>query len=615
MPGNAVARCSPPARSRRGPHQIVCQEMHAMQPTLVVLALLTLTGLSAALTRMLPLRFPLPLAQIAAGAVASLLGFNLPLSSDLFLMLLIPPLLFLDAYRTPMREAGELRSIILSLALGLVVFTAVFGGYFLHWIMPAIPLAAAMALASALSPTDAVSVGSMMASAQAPARIVQILSGEALLNDASGLVCFKFAVAAATTGLFSLKAASSNFVYVSVGGILLGAAIAWLFCRTESLLLRRGYDDPPSHILLSLMLPFLIYLAAESIDCSGILAAVSGGMTVRMTGVMSETQIETRLKATMLWDMVGSTFNGLVFVVFGMQLPHLVMESSQVVQSQGFSPWVLPLTIVMLQVAMSVLRAVWIVLTGGVRTLVGKVTHHTELMPPWQSVLALTLAGTRGAVTLAAIMSLPSETDLPSRTVMVVLAAGVIILSLLLATFALPRSLRLLPRHEGETPQQRELAETRIALTRSAIAALQAEQARRPPDAARGNDAVTLLMGEYSARLRRLDTSSADPDGSRETSVRHKREEIALRLRILRLQRQVLQTLLHDRSINDVTERALSRQLDYQEQELLLESNDLPRLPGPEQHQINADAVAAVTETVPRMASAQDGKPAPAQTS
>ncbi|NHO32613.1 Na+/H+ antiporter [Acetobacter fallax] len=550
-----------------------------MTPTLIAITLLLVTGLTGALARLLPLAIPLPLLQIAAGTVASVAGFSLPLSSELFLLLLIPPLLFLDAYRIPMREAGELRGIIFSLALGLVVFSAVSGGYFVHWIMPAIPLAAAIALASALSPTDAVSVGSMLSGGKTPARIVQILNGEALLNDASGLVCFKFAVAAATTGLFSLKAASSNFVYVSFGGVLLGAAIAWAFCRLEIWLIRRGYDDPPSHILLSLMLPYVICLTAESVNCSGILAAVAGGMTVRLSGVMSDTQIETRLKATMLWDMVGSTFNGLVFVVLGLQLPQLVAEASQVVRSEGLSPWVLPLTILAIQIVLSVLRAVWITVTGVVRCVVGRLRHRSEMMPSWRGVLVLTLAGTRGAVTLAAIISLPAESDLPGRTVLVVLATGVIITSLVSAAFGLPQVLHLLPQNEGETPAQRELMETRIALTRSAIAALQAEQARRQPDASRSNDAVSLLMTEFTDRLRRLDARAADPDGKRATSVRQKREEVALRLRVLRLQRQVLRSLLSDRVINDVTERAIGRQLDVQEQDLLIEAGDIPRLP------------------------------------
>ncbi|MBV1836166.1 Na+/H+ antiporter [Acetobacter estunensis] len=548
-----------------------------MYPTLIAMTLLTMTALSAIVGRVLPRIVPLPLIQIAAGMIASLLGFHLPLSSELFLLLLIPPLLFMDAYSIPLREFGELRTIILSLAIGLVVFSTIGGGYAAHWIMPAITPAAGMALAGALSPTDAVSVGSILATSQAPARIVQILTGEALLNDASGLVCFRVAVAAATTGLFSLKAASSNFVYVAVGGLIVGITLGWLFAQIELRFIRRGYDDAPSHILMSLMMPYLIYLAAEEIECSGILAAVAGGITIRISGVMSETRIETRLRASMTWEEVGFTLNGLVFVVLGLQLPQQIGEAVDIVKSEGLSPWLLLLTILGLQAALCVLRAVWITANATILHFIGRFTHRAQAMPSWRGVLVLTLAGTRGAVTLAAIVSLPPENEFPGRTVLVVLATGVIVVSLLMATFLLPSVLRLLPQQEGETPAQHELNETRIALTRSAIAALQAEQARRPPNAARGNDAVTLLMAEYTDRLRRLDTSAADPDGSRMASVKNKREEIALRLRILRLQRRVLNSLLNDNSINDVTERTIGRQLDFQEQELLMEAADLPR--------------------------------------
>lgn len=552
-----------------------------MEVALTVLALLVMTALSGLLGRLLPFRIPLPLLQIAAGSAVSFLGFSVPLSSELFLLLLMPPLLFIDAYRIPMREFGELRTTILSLAVGLVIFSTVAGGYAVHWIMPAILPAAGMALAAALSPTDAVSVNSFLATAKAPARLTQVLNGEALLNDASGLVCFKFAVAAATTGLFSLKAASSNFVYVSFGGVLIGAGLGWLFARIELMALKRGYDDSSNHILFSLLLPYIIYLIADSIGCSGILASVAAGISIRLTGVMSETQLDTRLRATTLWDQFYATLNGLVFIMLGQQLPGQVTQASHIIQSAGLTPWVLPLAIIGIQCAMSLLRAFWMASNGLVFHVVGKLIHRPQVIPSWRNVLVMTLAGARGAVTLAAIISLPPENDMPERTVMVVLATGVIITSLLLTTFGLPRALALLPRNDGETPAQRELLETRITLLHSAISALQAEQARLPPDANRTNDTVSLLMTEFNERLRRLDPTLDDGEGKRSGNVQRKRDELMLRLRIVRLQRRVLHSLLTDRNINDLTERAIGRQLDVREQEFLMELNDLPQLPEP----------------------------------
>lgn len=168
--------------------------MHAV---FLTLALLTVTGISSLISRVGRIPVPLPLIQIGVGAMAALAGLNIGFDPDMFLLLFIPPLLYADAYRMPMREFGELRNIIVMMALGLVVFTTLVCGYFIHWLIPPIMLPAAFALAAVMSPTDAVSVGSMIEGGRAPARVVHILHGEALLNDASGLVCFKFAVAAA----------------------------------------------------------------------------------------------------------------------------------------------------------------------------------------------------------------------------------------------------------------------------------------------------------------------------------------------------------------------------------------------------------------------------------
>lgn len=161
----------------------------------------------------LPHSAPLPLIQIAIGSLTALGGLQVGFDPDIFLLLFIPPLLFADAYRMPMREFGELRNVIIFLALGLVVFTTIGCGYFIHWLIPPIILPAAFALAAVLSPTDAVSVGSMIEGGKAPARVVHILHGEALLNDASGLVCFKFAVVAAMTGIFSFPARAGGIFH------------------------------------------------------------------------------------------------------------------------------------------------------------------------------------------------------------------------------------------------------------------------------------------------------------------------------------------------------------------------------------------------------------------
>lgn len=567
--------------ARRPVHQE--RSFTPMDETLLALSLLTITGLTGIGARMLNLHIPMPLLQIAAGATAALAGLRVGLDNNLFLLLFIAPLLFVDAYRIPMREFGELRHIIAAMAIGLVLLSTLAGGYFLHWLLPTVSLAAAFALAGALSPTDAISVSGILRGGRVPPRLLYLLGGEALLNDASGLVCFKFAVAAATTGLFSLKAASANFVWVAAGGVLTGIAIGLLGSKLETYLLRRGYDDPPSHALLALMIPFAVYLAAEYIETSGILAVVAGGMTIRLSGVMNETQIETRMRATAIWDMVSFTLNGLVFLLLGLQLPHLLHEAKRILRSSGdLSLWSVLLAILGLQAVMTLIRLFWVTGSASLRQVVAHFRHRACVLPSWGEKLIMALAGTRGTITLAAILTLPSATDFPQRDLLITLAAGVIISSLLVASLLLPLALRLLPAPSQMSTPQQELDDTRLALVDTALAVLKNETAKSQADPTSSTDspelahAVPLLLQEFQELHQTLDGKQPDPGSTRDLSVRNRRAEVAIRLRIIRAQRKTLRDLLHDRNINDETERVLGRQLDVHEQELINEAAALP---------------------------------------
>ena len=218
-----------------------------MQTAYTVLILLMLVGVSRLVARLIPL--PLPLLQIAAGALLAwpTLGLHVALDPELFLFLFLPPLLFSDGWRMPKRELWRFRGPILTLAVGLVLFTVVGAGFFIHWLIPTIPLPVAFALAAVLSPTDAVAV-SAIAQDRLPAPIMHMLQGEALMNDASGLVTFKFALAAAVTGVFSLASASLTFVLVACGGLAIGVALSWLVGRLRGWMIARGWDDPATQI-------------------------------------------------------------------------------------------------------------------------------------------------------------------------------------------------------------------------------------------------------------------------------------------------------------------------------------------------------------------------------
>ena len=208
--------------------------MHLIETVLLLLLAVVVSGSIAKITRI-----ALPLVQIALGAtIAGVFGQGVTLDPHLFFVLFLPPLLFLDGWRIPKDGLFRDRRVVLQLALGLVVFTVVGIGLLIHWMIPAMPLAVAFALAAILSPTDPVAVSSIAARSPIPKRVMHILEGESLLNDASGLVCFRFAVAAAMTGTFSLVSASLTFLWLAAAGIAVGAALTLGINRGHALVSR-----------------------------------------------------------------------------------------------------------------------------------------------------------------------------------------------------------------------------------------------------------------------------------------------------------------------------------------------------------------------------------------
>lgn len=254
-----------------------------METFLVVLVLLGLIAISNIINRFIPF-VPIPLIQIGLGVMVVLmpLGIHMTLEPELFFVLFIAPLLFNDGKRTPRNELWNLRGPILMLALGLVFATVLIAGYSINWMIPTIPLAAAFALAAILSPTDAVAVSAIAGRVHLPKSIHRILEGESLMNDASGLVAFNFAIAAAVTGMFSLPKASISFVIIAAGGLIVGALLAFLLIRLSVIIRRLGMEDITVHVLLQILTPFIIYLISEEIGVSGILAVVAGGLFMRL---------------------------------------------------------------------------------------------------------------------------------------------------------------------------------------------------------------------------------------------------------------------------------------------------------------------------------------------
>jgi CPA1 family monovalent cation:H+ antiporter len=538
-----------------------------MESVEVVLAMLLAVVASGWIGRMLPFGVPLPLIQIALGAVISgVFRHGVALDPDIFFLLFLPPLLFLDGWRIPKVGLFRDKGTIIELALGLVLFTVLGAGYLMHWLIPALPLPVAFALAAIVAPTDPVAVSAITSRIPVPPRLMHIIEGESLLNDASGLVCFRFAVTAAVTGSFSPAKAGLTFLWVALAGIAAGVLVTWLVTRTHGILLRRFGEDEGMPILVNLLTPFGAYLAAEHLQASGILAAVAAGVTMSYVELSGSATPSTRIRRNVVWDALQFALNGVMFVLLGEQLPDIARGALHPPGGEPFDPWWLTGNALALSLGLVLLRFVWVWVSLRLTILNQRRLGQQVFKPRLRLILATSFAGVRGALTMAGVMTLPlalaDGTPFPGRQLAILLASAVIVVSLLLASVMLPRLLRGLevpPEPEAEQEEDR----ARQAAVEAAVEAV--EQAGRThqgqPDAELHANAYSTVAGLYRNRLRTIrQNEGGGPDAQAARDA-----EREYRLTALRAERDTILRLGRKREISDETARKLLREIDLVE--------------------------------------------------
>ncbi|KHA64675.1 sodium:proton antiporter [Sphingomonas sp. Ant20] len=532
--------------------------------------LLLAVVLSGSISRMLPVPVPTPLVQIMLGAVIGMsTSYRVALDPELFLLLFLPPLLFLDGWRIPKDELLKDISTVVELALGLVLITVIGMGLFIHWMIPAMPLAVAFALAAVVSPTDPIAVSAIAARVPIPKRMMHILEGESLLNDASGLVCLRFAIAAALTGSFSPSSAAINFVWVAGAGIVVGVGLTLAVTRAKAWVSRRFGEESGSQILVSLLIPFGSYLLAEHLHASGILAAVAAGVTMTYAEISRQALPNTRMRRNSVWDTIQFALNGIIFVLLGEQLPAILAGARTTVKMTGHDStgW-LAAYVLAIVAGLAALRFVWVWVSLRLTLLRRRyrdgVTVHS---PDWRVVAAMSLAGVRGAITLAGVLTIPLVLDdgtaFPARDLAIFLAAGVIIVSLVLASVGLPILLNGLTM----PPEPSLLAEedaARVAAAEAAIRAVERSQhelAERMGDGDFYAAAGGRVMDIYRDRI---DSRSGSAKASAAARVQD-RIERDFKLVALQAERSTIVDLARDRRIGSATIRKLVRELDLVE--------------------------------------------------
>lgn len=532
------------------------------------LAMLAAVLVSGGIVRVFPL--PLPLVQIALGFfIAAVSDEGTGLHPDVFFLLFLPPLLFLDGWRIPKEGLLRDRVAILQLAFGLVLLSVLGMGYFIHWMIPSMPLTVAFALAAIISPTDPVAVSALTRRSPIPKRALLVLEGESLFNDASGLLAFRFAVAATATGTFSLTSAFGSFLWMAIAGVAIGAGAIQLIVAFRNWFIRRFGEEPGSEILLSLLAPFAAYFLAEYAQASGILAAVAAGLAMSYEELSGKALALTRIRREVVWDLVYFALNGVMFVLLGEQLPHILDGAVFVVKEAGHRDvsW-LAVYPVVICVVLAAIRFLWVFFSLKVNRRFS--THHEPNRPPitMRLLLVLSLAGVRGTITLAGVMTLPlflpNGANFPARDLAIFLAAMVIIISLVAASVGLPLVLR------GQTPmvetryREQEAMAKGVARDAALKSVGQVLNQLIASDADQNTSLYTEVATQVLADLQQ-DDQNWEEGADRAAFDLQRATERKMRLAAIDASRRAIYQLARTHRISDQMAREFVRQLDLQE--------------------------------------------------
>ena len=508
---------------------------------LSIMIMLAAIGFSNIVNHILPV-IPVPLIQIALGVVIAVIpgGMNIPLEPDLFFVLFIAPLLFNDGRNVSRATLWDLRKQIVLLALGLVFLTVFVIGYLTHWLIPFIPLSAAFALAAVLSPTDIVAVSAILSRVSMPKSIINLLEGEGLMNDASGLVAFNFAVTATVTGIFSLADASLSFFMVAIGGFVGGTVLAFFIIRLRIFIRRLGMEDVTIHMLIQILTPFIIFLVIEHLHFSGILAVVTAGIVhaIERDHEQSPT-LQLRVVSKSTWTVLVYVLNGLVFVLLGLQIPDI---ASEIFSDSKFNNMEVIIYTLIITLSLFLLRFIWIYLW---QLNPWRDKKSQVIKPDIRTIGIITVSGVRGSVTLAAAFSIPlvlADGGLfPGRSLIIFIAAGVILMTLVVASILLPMLTRTeeditkIDREEMERKAMIQTQEAAIRITREAM-----------NDENRG--VVLDILSAYNRTLHQLKYENTEVN-----SYNSKELQTEIRMKALVAESEYLEKLIEENRIDKET--------------------------------------------------------------
>ncbi len=516
----------------------------------IVLGLLVAVGVLVVVARRIDV--PYPILLVIGGLLLGLIP-GLPaieLRPELVLLLFLPPLLYWESLNTSFRDfLANLRSISL-LAIGLVIATTCTVAVTAHTVV-GLSWPTAFVLGAIVSPTDTVAAAAIAQRLALPRRLNTVLSGESLVNDATALVVYATAVATVTEGSFSLLNAGLEFFKASIGGVLLGLAVAWCIFQ-----IRRYLHDPPVENTLSLLSGFAAYIPATALGLSGVLSVLAMGIYLGRKGPTIVSS-QTRVQAEQIWQIVVFLLNGLIFILIGLQL------NSVLTQLKATSITTLLLDALVISVTVIVTRMIWVFPGTYVPRFLSRRIREKDPYPSWRSTVIVGWTGMRGGVSLATALALPlavhGKAPFPNRDIIIFLTFSVILATLVLQGLTLPQLIRRL-RLPTDDSAEREEAKARLKAARSALARLDELSTEEWVEQEMVDD-LRLHFSDQDRRFTARYHGTEDGADQEHRATAYQR----LKMELISAERHTIIDLRNQGIINDEVMRKIQHDLDLEE--------------------------------------------------
>lgn len=522
---------------------------------LLILGLLFAMSLLYMLSQKLRVSYPI---FLVLGGL--LIGFipgipRIALDPQIAFLIFLPPLLYEAAWFTSWYEFWKWKRPIALLAFGLVFLTSLAVAVFSTWLIPGFTLALGFLLGGIISPPDAVAAQSVLKGLKIPKRLTTILEGESLVNDASSLIVFRFALAAVITGQFALQTAVVDFFVVAIMGIVVGIAVGLIFYAIHKHLPTTSSIDT----ILTLMTPYIMYLAAEQFHFSGVLAVVSGGLflSFRSHAIFD---YKTRIQTMGVWSSLIFLLNGLVFILIGLQLPFIIEGLGEYSVSEAIYYAIL---ITLLTV---VIRILWVYPNTYLPRVLSRKIRERESRPSPQIVFLVGWAGMRGVVSLASALAVPltladGATAFPHRNLILFITFIVILITLVFQGLTMPSLIRFLKiRDDEHIPEEHQLSKIRCRMANHSIAYLDENH----PSEIESNAKLKRFYEQLHHTIKREQQHSSDDGDAKERAVA--REQFnRIFLELVANRRRELINIRRERLYDEEVLREYEHTLDLEE--------------------------------------------------